>query len=52
MKSNLRVKRRDPWHGANALSKTAADPVLMVETRKKIIGVSQPDSQAGGATTS
>jgi hypothetical protein len=27
-KSNLRVKRRDPWHRANAPSKTAADPVL------------------------
>jgi hypothetical protein len=24
-KSNLRVKRRDPWHRANALSKAAAD---------------------------
>jgi len=29
------VKRRDPWHGANALSKAAADPVLMVKTRNK-----------------
>ena len=29
------MKRRDPWHGANALSKAAADPVLMVETRDK-----------------
>jgi hypothetical protein len=28
MKSNLRVKRRDPWHGANALPKAAADPAL------------------------
>jgi hypothetical protein len=28
MKSNLRVKRRDPWHRANALSKAAADPEL------------------------
>jgi len=27
-KSNLRVKRRDPWHRANALSKAAADPEL------------------------
>jgi len=26
-KGNLRVKRRDPWHGANALPKAAADPV-------------------------
>ena len=29
------MKRRDPWHGANALSKAAADPVLMVKTRNK-----------------
>jgi len=28
MKSNLRVKRRDPWHRANALPKAAADPAL------------------------
>jgi hypothetical protein len=28
MKGNLRDKRRDPWHGANALPKAAADPVL------------------------
>ena len=28
MKGNLRVKRRDPWHRANALSKTAADLAL------------------------
>ena len=35
MKSNLRVKRRDPWHGANAPLKAAADPVLMVKTRKQ-----------------
>ena len=28
MKSNLRVKRRDPWHRANALPKAAADPEL------------------------
>ena len=27
-KSNLRVKRRDPWHRANALLKAAADPEL------------------------
>ena len=30
-KSNLRGKRRDPWHRANALSKTAADPALSGE---------------------
>ena len=28
MKGNLREKRRDPWHRANALSKTVADPEL------------------------
>jgi hypothetical protein len=28
MKGNLRVKRRDPWHWANALPKAAADPAL------------------------
>ena len=27
-KGNLRVKRRDPWHRANALPKAVADPVL------------------------
>ena len=31
----MREKRRDPWHGANAPSKAAADLVLMVETRQK-----------------
>jgi hypothetical protein len=30
-KGNLRVKRRDPWHRVNALSKTAADPALSGE---------------------
>jgi len=28
MKGNLRVKRRDPWHWANAPSKAVADPAL------------------------
>jgi len=28
MKGNLRVKRRDPWHEVNALSKTVADLAL------------------------
>jgi hypothetical protein len=28
MKGNLRGKRRDPWHWANALPKAAADPAL------------------------
>jgi hypothetical protein len=27
-KGNLRVKRRDPWHRANALPEAAADPAL------------------------
>jgi hypothetical protein len=27
-KGNLRVKRRDPWHRANALPEAAADPEL------------------------
>ena len=27
-KGNLRVKRRDPWHRANALLKAVADPAL------------------------
>ena len=31
MKGNLRDKRRDPWHGANALPKAAADPALIGE---------------------
>jgi len=31
MKGNLRVKRRDPWLRANALSKAAADPELSGE---------------------
>ena len=31
MKGNLRVKRRDPWHRANARRKTAADPALSGE---------------------
>jgi len=30
-KSNLRVKRRDPWLRANAPSKAAADPELIGE---------------------
>ena len=31
MKGNLREKRRDPWHRANAPSKAAADPELAGE---------------------
>jgi hypothetical protein len=41
VKSNLRVKRPDPWHQANALSKTAA--VLAQEgedAEKKVAAVS------------
>ena len=34
-KGNLRVKRRDPWHRANALSKAAADPALSGEDADK-----------------
>ncbi len=34
-KGNLRVKRRDPWHRANALSKAAADPALSGEDAEK-----------------
>ena len=30
-KGNLRVKRRDPWHRANALAQAAADPELSGE---------------------
>jgi hypothetical protein len=35
MKSNLRVKRRDPWHRANALPKAAADPELNGQDAEK-----------------
>ena len=35
MKGNLREKRRDPWHRANALSKAAADPELSGEDADK-----------------
>ena len=31
MKSDLRDKRRDPWHQANALSKAVADLALSGE---------------------
>ena len=34
-KGNLRVKRRDPWHRANALSKAAADPALSGDDAEK-----------------
>ena len=30
-KGNLRVKRRDPWHRANARPKAVADPALSGE---------------------
>jgi hypothetical protein len=34
-KSDLRVKRRDPWHRANALLNAAADPALNGEDADK-----------------
>jgi hypothetical protein len=34
-KGNLRVKRRDPWHRANALAKAAADPELIGEDAER-----------------
>ena len=34
-KSNLRVKRRDPWHRANAPPKAVADPALSGEDADK-----------------
>ena len=34
-KGNLRVKRRDPWHRANALPRAAADPALIGEDADK-----------------
>ena len=34
-KSSLRVKRRDPWHRANAPSKAVADPALSGEDADK-----------------
>jgi len=34
-KGNLRVKRRDPWHRANARPKAAADPALSGEDADK-----------------
>ena len=34
-KGNLRVKRRDPWHRANALPNAAADPALSGEDADK-----------------
>jgi hypothetical protein len=35
MKGNLRDKRRDPWHRANAPSKAAADPALSGEDAER-----------------
>jgi len=34
-KSNLRVKRRDPWHRANVPTKSEADPALSGEDAEK-----------------
>jgi hypothetical protein len=55
MKSNLRVKRRDPWHGANALPKAVADLVQSGQDAEKksqtcvdLVGrpVAQPPAEA------
>jgi len=35
MKGNLRVKRRDPWHRANAPSEAVADPALSGEDAER-----------------
>ncbi len=35
-KSSLRVKRRDPWHRANALPKAVAVPALSGEDADKV----------------
>jgi len=51
-KDDLREKRRDPWHGANARPKAVADPALSGGDAERIIDVSSPGWQAGGATTS
>jgi len=51
-KSNLRVKRRDPWPRANAPSKAVADPKLEGQDAEKIANVSWSGSWAGGATIS
>jgi hypothetical protein len=52
-KSNLRVKRPDPWHWANALQKAAAVPELNGEdAEREITAVSLPGLQIGGATIS
>ena len=37
MKGNLRVKRRDPWHRANALLEAAADPELSGQEAEKAL---------------
>ena len=53
VKSNLRVKRRDPLHRANAQRKAVADPGLSgQDADKDIADVSWSGSRAGGATTS
>ena len=55
VKSNLRVKRRDPWHGANALPKAAAvlvqsgqDAEMKSQTCLDLVRepVAQPPAQA------
>ena len=45
MKRNLREKRRDPWHRANAPPKAAADLALSGEDAEKAVtDVSLPGS--------
>ena len=39
-KGNLRVKRRDPWHRANARPQAVADPELRGEDAKRVTVVS------------
>jgi hypothetical protein len=51
-KSNLRVKRRDPWHRANVPPTAGADPELNGQDAVDITDVSWPGLPAGGATTS
>ena len=42
-KSNLRVKRRDPWHRANVPTKSEADPELRgKDADKEFADVSRP----------
>jgi hypothetical protein len=51
-KGNLRAKRLDPSHRANAPPTAVADPALSGEDAYVSANVSSPGPQAGGATTS